>query len=204
MVVNVGFEVLEILTQKVRVLTDNQVSRVSFQHTKQPAVVSRQWLRRQEKAGMLSLHELMTHPEIDVSKPLLDFHPGSPTPDFDALAWQAQSRWTSVPKQTLVATATKKAKQLTAGPVGGRPIRAREATHDIHCSAVYLHFRQHQPELAKRWLPEDAVSHLDGNKVPDAIITGDEPIIVEFAGAYAAQKMRGIHAEFCNRRYQFY
>jgi len=153
---------------------------------------------------MISLCEMMTHPEIDVSEPLLDFHPGDPVPDFDALAWRTQSRWTSPPELTLIATASKKAKQLAGGIIGGRPIRTREVTHDVHCSSLYLHFLEHHPELADRWLPEDAISHLDGRKVPDAIIMGNQPVIIEFAGAYSAMKMRVIHAHFCNQRYQLF
>lgn len=153
---------------------------------------------------MVALHQIMTHPEIDVSTPILDYQPGNPVPDFDALAWQAQSRWTRPVEETLVATATKKAKQLAGGSIGGRPIRTREATHDIHCAAIYLGLRERHPELAECWLPEDALSHLEGRKIPDAIIRCDPPIVIEFVGSYSAKKLRGIHAELGVQRYQFY
>ena len=134
---------------------------------------------------------MLTHPEIDISEPLLDWHPGDPTPYFPALAWLTQSRWTSPPTRNMLATATKKAKQLMGGAVGGRPIRIREATHDCHVSALYLHFREHFPELAARWVPEDAFdSDEHRDKRPDAIITGPEPIFIEFGGAYPAARIR--------------
>lgn len=193
-----------VLTNKVRILTLSQVARLSFDHVKHPRTSARQWLKRQANEDLVTLHEMMIHPEIDVTVPLLDYQPGNPTPDFEAIAWRAQSRWQDPVRPTLIAAATRKAKLRRGGLVGGRPIRIREATHDVHCASVYLSLRNSNEELAERWMPEDALPHSDGDRLPDAIITGEEPIVIDFVGAYAAKKLRQFHNEFQSMRYRFY
>jgi hypothetical protein len=185
-----------------------QVARLAFQHTKEPEIIAQQWARRQARAGLLTLQYIAVHPELKLHEPLLEFHPGDPLPNFDALAWQVQSRWKLPPEMTLVATATKKARQFTGGVIGGRPIRHREVTHDVHVASVYLRLRETDCELSKRWMPEDAVyatnAHEFRTKVPDAVLTGKEPLIVEFAGKYSARKLRSLHAEYSKSRYQLW
>ena len=199
-----GTETLEALTRRVRLFTTCQVGRYSFTHTRRPNRSATAWLKRKEAEGLILLTELMLSPMIDVSEPLLDYFPGSASPDFDALAWQTRSRWKLPPQRAIVATATKKAKAFLGGSLGGRNVRIREATHDAHCAEIYLNLLERDSQAAAAWVPEDSISRLETGFVPDAIIQQAETILVEFAGSYSAAKLRTLHARYRTYRYQLY
>jgi hypothetical protein len=206
-------ELIEILTTRVRCLRREQVERLWFAHAKQPRVICRQYLKRIEVAGLVTLANVMTPPEISFEAPLLDWRPGHEAPRFDRLAWQAESRLASAATATTLITATKKAQAITGGPIGSRPQRSAEIAHDLMAAAVFESFRNDRPDRAASWKPEEAIlqelfterTSLSQETLPDAIVVdGEEEIIIEIAGRYGANKLRAIHDACKERRYELW
>ena len=206
-------ELVETLTKKVRCLRREQVERLWFAHAKEPRVICRQYLKRVEAAGLVTLANVMAPPEIDFNSPFLDWRPGNPEPLFDRLAWQAESRLAHAATATLLITATKKAQSLTGGPIGTRPQRSAEIAHDLMTAAVYESFRHRHPDRAASWKPEEAIVQelfaermsLIRETIPDAIVVdGTEEIIIEIAGRYSASKLRSIHDAYKENRYELW
>lgn len=206
-------ELVETLTMKVRCMRREQVERLWFAHAKEPRVICRQYLKRVEAAGLVTLTNVMAPTEIDFNSPLLDWRPGNPEPLFDRLAWQAESRLAHAATATLLITATKKAQALTGGPIGSRPQRSAEIAHDLMAAAVFESLRRNHPDRAASWKPEEAIlqelfserTSLAEETIPDAIV-GDssEEIIIEIAGRYGADKLRAIHDAHKERRYELW
>jgi len=197
------------LTHCVRCLSVRQVEKIEFAHANPNLTRTTRWLKRLGQRGLVQLQMLAAHPELELRGPLLDYHPGDPTPEFDSLAYRAQVRWQRPLVMTLIATATDSAKRLTGGTIGGRAIRLRELNHDLLLSSAFLSLHKHIPTLETYWRGEDAVYatnvHASGQKIPDAVITGPgPPVIVESAGAYGEKKLRAFHREFNNQRYQLW
>lgn len=195
-------KILKMLTYHVRIASTEQLGRTFFAETKKPARMARQWAIRARGEGLLTISTVMAHPEIPLVEPIIEWRPGDPEPNFHAACWRLQSRWTEpVQKKTIIA-ATRQAKALTGGPVGGRPTRAREVTHDLHVTQLFLNFREQDPEIATRWVLEDALyneSHTSfDSKLPDAVIRGTPDLVIEFGGSYAAKKLACIHACHAN------
>jgi hypothetical protein len=206
-------ELIEILTMKVRCLRREQVERLWFGHAKQPRVICRQYLKRLEATGLVTLTNVMAPPEISVNSPLLDWRPGDEAPNFNRLAWQAESRLARAAMATTVISATKQAQALTGGPIGTRPQRSAEIAHDLMAAAVFESFRNNCPRRAASWKPEDALlqelfreqTSLANETVPDAIVVDDsEEIIIEIAGRYGACKLRAIHDAYKEHRYELW
>lgn len=207
-------ELVEILTMKVRCLRREQIERLWFGHAKQPRVICRQYLKRVEAAGLVTLTNVMAPPELRVEAPLLEWQPGNPEPLFDRLAWRAESRLSRAATATTLITATKKAQAITGGPIGTRPQRSTETAHDLMAAAVFELFRNDRPDRAASWKPEEAIlqelfrerTSLAQETIPDAIIVdgGGEEIVIEIAGRYGASKLRTIHDAYQERRYELW
>ena len=199
-------EILDTLARRVRLLTLDQVQREWWP---EQADGRRSALRRLEQlagADYLSLHDGSSHPEIGLPHPAIDWKPGDPSPNFAAVSYRLQSRWKRQPPAlTRYAAATTR----TVNRFGGWPTRLpkrAELTHDVHLAAVYLQLRRTRPELAGRWMFEEAYRRLiqvsRREKLPDAVITTELQVerVIEFGGAYAKRKLAGFHA-FCARKF---
>jgi hypothetical protein len=164
-------------------------------------------LRRLERRGLLKLEHAMVHPPLCLEEPLFEWQTETLEPDWERLAWMAQSRWNKDPVLSVIVSATAEAKKLTGGPIGGRPIRQTEISHDVTLAQLWLRFRKTEPIVAPSWIPEDALSGFEPNqKRPDALITvaGNE-IVLELAGkAYSAKRLAAIHAAYRHRHYRLY
>lgn len=193
--------IVQLLTHNLRLITDSQVAKLRGV----PVKIARQGLRREEQSGYIKLDDVHLHPPLPLDVPLVEWNPESESmaTDWDAIAWKAQSRWNMPPVRALVASATKKGQQLTGGPLGGRPLRLLEISHDATLTEVFLR----QPlETRRHWIPEDALTEFGtGEKRPDAVLRlDDQDIFVELAGkAYSAEKLRSIHKSFASRGCQY-
>jgi transposase len=203
---HVGYEeILHLLTHKVRLMADSQVAQMRGVSIK----VARQGMQRLEERGLLELQTAMIHPPLHITGPLVDWRPDacSPEPDWQALSWQTESRWKKSPVRALIAWATKKGRQYTGGPIGGRPPRQLEISHDISVTELYLQFHNTNPEAAASWIPEDALTEFrSGQKIPDAVICENgEKIILELAGKYySAKRLSAIGAAHSHSCYRIY
>ena len=204
---------IELLTTKLRCLRREQAERLWFGHVARPATSCRQFLKRLERTGLIHLTPVLARPELAMRKPLLDWRPGRPAPNFDRLAWQAESRLVRPAAGTLLITATKKTQRLTGGPIGRRPLRSAEINHDLMVAGIFELFIRERHERASTWLPEDAIvqercverQSSDATTIPDAIVVRDgDEIVIEIAGRYGAKKLRTIHEAYQERRYELW
>jgi hypothetical protein len=192
-------EILDTLTQRVRVLTLDQVARTWWAAVAQPEAGAQRRLRELERAGWVHNFTVVAHPEIPLLHPVASWHPGAVSPDFSTIAYELRSRWRlSVTPVNCVIASTKAGRHF--GGHGGRFPRQTEQTHDIHLAAVYLHIRSATPHLARHWESEAEIVEQRGNvseKLPDAILalpTGKR--VIEFGGAYAKEKLQAFH-QYC-------
>lgn len=192
-------EILQTLTQRVRVLTIPQLARTWWTSSKDPETTAHRRLKRLAEAGLVTLTPLMAHPEIALSEPLVCWQRGLPEPNFGELARALANRWTEPEVATLVAAATPEAAAIVGGN-GGRLPRDSEATHDIHLAAVYLRMARELPTRAASWKAEAELSKGQGVKVPDAMVRDGKCFTaIEFGGAYSAEKLGAFH-RYCDRK----
>lgn len=197
-----------VLTHHLRLLTAEQIGRNWFAHTVAPTKIALQFLRREERRGLLKLEHAMIHPPLNLQEPILDWRPESSTePNWQTLAWKVQSRWNQHPVRAVVVSATSKARNLTGGPIGGRPTRPLEISHDATLAEIFLQLRRTHSLAATTWIPEDALTDFGhGKKKPDALITiAEQEVLLELAGkAYSPKRLADIHAAHRHRPYRMY
>jgi hypothetical protein len=200
-------EILQALTHHCRLMTAQQIAQQWFGHTVAPTKIALQLLRRLERRRLLDLEHAMVHPPLRVETPIFEWPGETHEPDWERLAWAAQSRWNKEPRLSVIASATPVAQKLIGGPIGGRPIRQTEISHDVTLAQLWLSLRNTEPTVAASWIPEDALSGFGPNqKKPDALITvADNEIVIELAGkAYSAKRLAAIHAAYRHRHYRLY
>lgn len=193
-----GEAILELLTQKVRVVTELQAANTYFAGNARPNKAARETLRALEQKGLVVLSRSLLHPVLSLEAPLFVWKPGDTAPDTYELAWQIQKRWKATPTQTLMARATDRARTITGGTIGGRPQRRTEMLHDIHVTELYLTLCHTQPEVAQSWTHEDTLHEAGrfktGDKIPDAVTLRDGlEVALDFGGRYKAEKLELIH-----------
>ena len=134
--------------------------------------------------------------------PLHLWSPGGAQPDFGRIAYRARVRWRGPVRTVRAYVATVRAGDLFGGR-GGPLKNPLQAAHDAALASVFLVLRHRHPELAARWIGEDAlaleVGIRRGERFPDATIRdgGGRPVLaVEFVGAsYSKKRIAGFHAD---------
>jgi hypothetical protein len=190
------FEILEVLTQRVRVLSLEQIARTWWATSPNGPKLARERRKLLAKDSLVDQVEAAAHPELPLSKPVLTWSPGAAEPDLGSASYQLQSRWRASPKPTLFNVASKKAGNRFGGH-GGRMPLGTHRTHDLHMAAVFLLLRRSDPDTAKCWVFEERLRR-DGRskseKLPDAMIqNGTSRKVVEFGGAYSKKKLEVFH-----------
>lgn len=184
-------DLLATLSLRVRVLTLSQIA------SRWPSVVSH--LSRLERERLIYSFVAVTHPELRVSSPVVQWSAGDPPPDFSSASYRLRSRWgePAIPIKCFIAgTSTGR----MFGGHGGRYPRESEEAHDIHLAAVFLRFRELQPEQVSSWVHEDELRRERNGrcgKVPDAMV--GKARVVECGGAYKTRKLIAFH-QFCEAR----
>ena len=195
-------EILEALTLKVRIFTLRQIASAWWNEGKHQLANARRRLTVLSSAGLLDRYVINAHPLIPLPRPVSTWLPGDEHPDVQAISWKLQRRWTKPSQPTTTFVATKKSANLFAS-YAGTPPSVLQVSHDLHQSAVYLSYRRQDPELAQRWLGEDALTKAGyGVKDPDAYLLDDDgsPFrVVEFGGKYDARRVRDFH-DHCEER----
>src|SRR4051812_34587912 len=198
-------EILEALAGPCRLATPDQLARTFWPFSKSPGSDARRRLAALKDAGLIDTKIIMAHPEIELLEPVFS-SPGDDPKDLGSVAYRVKKRWSQPLQATRVVIATPEAREM----FGARPARATrrsETTHDLHLTAVYLHYRAHEPEAARRWVSGDELK-IDGfEKVPDAVILGDEGRIdrvIDFVGSYSAGKLKAMHAEYARFPYELW
>jgi hypothetical protein len=149
---------------------------------------------------LIRIDRAPAHPELPLTIPAQVWRPGDRAPDFGALSYALQSRWSQHPVMTTFASATAYSSNLFDG-YGGRPSRQVERTHDIHLAAVFLlYFRKYNGDLAG-WSFEEKLRSQQRRKrerLPDVIFERHGlRRVVEFGGAYPKAKLQAFHS-YCS------
>jgi len=184
-------DLISVLTTKVRVLSIRQVFRTW------PKFLPR--LSALERAGLLFSFTAVTHPELAMCCPVVRWKKGDALPDFGKVSYVLRSRW-SLPGVTTKCFIASRAAGRMFGGNGGRYPRESEETHDIHLAAVYLRFRDCEPEAAKSWIHEAQIKserRQSRGKLPDAIV--QKTRVIEFGGAYKKAKLAAFH-KYCEAK----
>jgi len=156
-------------------------------------------LRQLANADYLSRINLMAHPETSAPEPVCVWHQNTVAPDFGAVAWCLNSRWSEPLVSTACVIATRFSGRFFGGHGGRKPRRA-ETTHDLQLGAVFLQMRTDHPQRAATWSSEEErkkdAGH--GEKLPDAIVSdGDRKTAIELGGkSYDREKLEDFHT-FC-------
>lgn len=177
--------IVQLLTQCVRVLGAHQLRGLNERQ-------SIRLLKRLHTLGMVSVRTVIVPPDLSIIAPLFRWQPGAAPPKFDRLAWQLAARWRGKPHKAFIASATAETCYSVGSSFAGRVPRRTEVSHDLHVTAIYLKLAREAPDLARKWIHEDALraTREAGQLIPDAMI-GDTAI--EFGGRYRADKLRAIH-----------
>lgn len=195
-------ELLDTLTQRVRVLSLDQVARTWWGNSADPRDGARRRLRSLEGWGFIERVKLTGHRELELTEPLVLWSPGDEQPDFGALAYRLERRWPDPPATAPAAIASREAGSWLGGK-GGRVPKPVEVSHDLSLGALYLRFRSEESERARHWVSEARLKEEgfgDTEVLPDALIRGGgEETVIEFAGSYPRSKFEKLHT-FCARR----
>jgi hypothetical protein len=181
---NVLDQLDELLRCKVRVFTLEQIARTWFPDAKAPLSAARKCVAKMAATGSASVTTEHLHPEVDVSRPLFEWRPGSDEPpDLGRVAWKAKSRFRSAPLRTLVVRS-----------VDAKAGRSTELWHDLMLSQVFLNLRQADPSIVRRWTHEDHLSPESrvafGNRVPDALLREETSnMLIECIGSYDKRRL---------------
>ena len=195
-------ELLEVLTQRVRVLSIDQVQGAWWGSGEGAKRGLRRRLGFLEEQGYLQVYSLMAHPAPDLDRgPLASWQPGSPVPDLGQLARELRFRWPASPRATRVVVATHRAAARFGGHGGRRP-RPTESSHDLGLSKLYLRLRQEDRSRARAWVSEAELASTGwgghGGVLPDALIADESmPTVIEFCGVYPCEKLERFH-EVCS------
>lgn len=197
-------EILEALTQRVRVFSLGQIARTWWANSKNSPDNASDRLKILASENLVELHRAPAHPEIEMTAPVIDWAPGDLTPDLGSSSYKLQSRWNQHPVMTVCVSATRTAMNRLGGH-GGRPPREIERTHDIHMAAVYLLYRSKTPEILPSWIFEERIKQERKRekfeRLPDVILrdrSGAERV-VEFGGAYSKAKLELFH-RYCKEK----
>ena len=190
-------DILECLSLKVRMFSIEQIGRTWWWGNRHKRSNALKRLRILEREGLIEIFEVLSHPEIELRKPLAIWKPGRLRPDFAKLSYLLKHRWPDSHQMTSVAIATAKTAGRFGGFGGRRPRRA-EMTHDIHVSAVFLKFKTFRVSDARIWMSEDNYDaqreQLKGAKLPDAVLEKEDGFLaIEFGGAYDKKKLAAFH-----------
>ncbi len=196
-------EILRTLTIKVHILTLSQISEIWWQACKTAKDKARKRMREMKEARLIKSEMVLVYPMLSLDVPVFVWFCGDKEPDCDDIARKLKCRWTASPLLTTVYSATQKAVNQFGGYIDPRQKYRDKATHDLHVSALYLQLYNEEPEIAKNWVSEDELEPPVKNEVlPDAVLKDEQgriQLVIEFAGAYNAKRVRKIH-EYCKNR----
>jgi hypothetical protein len=190
------------LTTRIRVITPEQAARMCWGNNYRAACAR---LSALHAAGWLQKIEVLARPEIDLPEPVVKWERGAATPSFSVLAYRLKVRWTEPVQTTTLFMSSGKAAKVFGGLAGGRKNgfglkRPLQATHDLHVTALYLNLLKNDPVRAEAWLSEDfMLKPRRGDKLPDAILRGPDPTVIEFGGSYRADQVEKLHS-YCERK----
>lgn len=191
-------EILKTLALKVRVLSLSQIAAAWWTPTPGGQASARRRLAALVNARLLLSLPIQARPLPPIEAPFVCWRPGRSAPDFGALAWKLQSRWTRPPRRTTVYFASKRGANQYGGRLRGEIKREFQVTHDLGVAQVYLNLLRANPDAAAQWVGEDMLRYSHPkDKIPDAVLLsarGESPrLVVEFGGSYDVDRLKKFH-----------
>jgi hypothetical protein len=197
-------ELLATLSLKVHLASLGQIASAWWAESTQPTKAAALRLRKLESGDWLLRDRVNIHPLLSLSEPIFSWEPSAAEPNFGAIAYQLQKRWTEALEPTTVYIASRKTAQHFGG-FGGKFKHRTQLTHDLHLAAIYFAMLSENSALAKRWSGEEERSS-DGEKLPDAVlIDADANVtdVIEFGVSYGRRRVEAFH-RFCEiRRFRY-
>jgi hypothetical protein len=193
-------ELLATLSLKVHLASLGQIASAWWAKSRTPAKSARVRLRKLQESGWLEKQRVNIHPLLPLLQPLLTWAPSKAEPDFGAIAYRLQKRWTKALEPTTVYIASRKTAHRFGG-FGGKFKHRTQLTHDLHLAAIYFAMLSEDSALAKRWSGEEERCS-DGEKLPDAVlIDADANVteVIEFGGQYDRRRVEAFH-RYCEIR----
>lgn len=191
--------ILLALSTKVRFFTLDQIADSWWSTSNSGRRAARTTMTRLAAQGLLAGRQLPAHPELPLDSPVHEWEPGAPAPDFGALAYRLQARWTQSLTTLTIYHATRKTASRFGG-YGGDMKFPLQATHDLHVSRIYLRLLKDAPDAAQEWVSEETLSRTlrpkRGDKLPDAALVhpdGGMRLVIEFGGAYDRARVEKLH-----------
>lgn len=190
-------DVVETLARRVRMMSITQIARIWWPQLPSHKTI-RVKLARLRRADLIRRTMVNVASPGNVKRPLFAWRPGFDlaAPDCHRLSQFAKRRWNSAARPTEVYWASPQAANLF-GSSGGELPTLLHRDHDLLLGEVYVIYRQRAPELAVRWLGEQALPKAGYRlKDPDAFIVDDQGRLtcaVESAGRYGVQQIESFH-----------
>jgi hypothetical protein len=150
------------------------------------------------KAGLLKFVEVPARSSSCLRGPLATYVRGEPGPDFHALSYAAEKRFTAPLEPTRIYYATPKAVRLFGGHASGEMPNAQQCSHDLCVASIYLHLLANDPEVAALYRGEDEMGAYRAkfHCEPDAFLCdndGTPCVAIEFLGLYPASRIAAFH-----------
>lgn len=194
---SLDIEIMTALACQVRVLSELQIQNGWMSQVAREEL--RASLSRLVEAQLVQKDSWTVVPPKIGTTPLHTWKPGHVKPDTWRLSQACRSRWNRPPVTLTVYQATELAGRLF-GSRTGHETRLIEQRHDLLLAEVFVLYRSKLPELAERWLGENAVPVAErGVKNPDAFLMDDERLprrVIESAGSYSQTQVETFH-EYC-------
>lgn len=202
-------ELLQTLMGRVRLLTLELAAHL----WRTSKVYASRRLTQLESAALIARTRVLAHPMLELEAPVATWSPGHPAPEFGAVSYRLQARWTRSVRPTEVIFASARAMQILGpllGGAGGKLDYPLQVTHDMHVARIYVGLRDRDPEEARMWQGEELLRRerkKGKGKVCDAALVevrpgGKERLVraIEFGGSYRPDRVRAFHRVMENRR----
>jgi hypothetical protein len=171
---------------------------------KDPLRAARRLTDQLSCAGLVTLRRTTVAEKHGPVLPLIDYHPGDPEPDFEAVAKILATRWDGPRIGDTFVVATRRASKRYGGAPGS--LRSPCVDHDDYLAAVFLSL---DAKEQRRWARgEDTALGRCGQDVPDAVLRGRKAaadVVIEIGGtSYGVEKLARRHRQWCACSYRLY
>ncbi|MDA0283177.1 MAG: hypothetical protein O3B86_07460 [Planctomycetota bacterium] len=188
-------DIVETLTRRVRLLTDQQIQSIWWPERGSLAVVHRR-LGKLQSSRLLERTTINAQPVNTRIQPLACWTPGQPAPHAQHVSAAARQRWNCAAVPTRVYSASRFAANLSGSSALHFP-RPEQFDHDLLLGQVYVEYRTNRSDEAARWVGEDALPKAGYRiKDPDAFLRDDAGRVVriiESAGRYSPIQIESFH-----------
>ncbi len=193
-------ELLSTLSLKIHLASLEQIASAWWAEATAPDRQARERLRKLEADDWLLRKRVNIHPLLGLVSPVVRWSPLDAAPDFGAVAYQLQKRWTEKLELITVYIASRKTANHFGG-FGGKFKHRNQLTHDLHLADVYFSMVYRDRSLATKWSGEEE-RFSDGEKLPDAVLLdskGRVTEVIEFGGRYDRRRVEAFH-HYCEVR----